>query len=80
MCLFRTLHLAGKKYNFRVKAINKEGESIPLETTTPTLAKNPFAEPSQPGRPTFADWDNTSVELKWDPVSTRILFCSLAGN
>lgn len=32
----------GKKYHFRVKAINNEGESDPLETDRTTLAKNPF--------------------------------------
>ena len=32
----------GKKYKFRVKAVNKEGESEPLETDTAILAKNPF--------------------------------------
>lgn len=32
----------GKKYHFRVKAINNEGESEPLETDRSTLAKNPF--------------------------------------
>ena len=32
----------GKKYKFRVKAVNKEGESEPLETDQSILAKNPF--------------------------------------
>lgn len=32
----------GKKYNFRVKATNEEGESDPLETDTAILAKNPY--------------------------------------
>jgi predicted phage tail protein len=32
----------GKEYHFRVKAINDEGESEPLETESTTLAKNPF--------------------------------------
>lgn len=34
----------GHEYQFRVKAINKEGESEPLETTSPILAKDPFCE------------------------------------
>lgn len=38
-----------KKYLFRVKAINKEGPSDPLETTTPILAKNPFGKFRQTG-------------------------------
>jgi predicted phage tail protein len=32
----------GKTYKFRVKAVNKEGESEELETEKPVLAKNPF--------------------------------------
>lgn len=31
-----------KKYKFRVKAVNKEGESEPLETDEPIVAKNPY--------------------------------------
>lgn len=34
----------GKDYMFRVKAVNSEGESEPLETETPTKAKNPYGE------------------------------------
>ena len=33
-----------KKYKLRVKAINKEGESEPLETTDSFLAKNPYGK------------------------------------
>lgn len=32
----------GKSYKFRVKAVNKEGESEPLETFQPVVAKDPF--------------------------------------
>lgn len=32
----------GKKYHFRVKAVNNEGESDPLESDRSTLAKDPF--------------------------------------
>lgn len=32
----------GKPYKFRVKAINKEGESEPLEADKSIIAKNPF--------------------------------------
>lgn len=31
-----------KEYHFRVKAVNSEGESIPLDTTQAIIAKNPF--------------------------------------
>lgn len=34
----------GKKYKFRVKAVNKEGESEPLEADQFIVAKNPFGE------------------------------------
>ena len=34
----------GQEYNFRVKAINDEGESDPLEGDKPIIAKNPFGE------------------------------------
>lgn len=56
-----------KKYKFRVKAKNKEGESEPLETTDAILAKNPYDEPGAPGKPDIIDYDNKSVTLKWNP-------------
>lgn len=34
----------GKPYKFRVKAINKEGESPDLETEKAIIAKNPFGK------------------------------------
>lgn len=34
----------GKEYLFRVKAVNAEGESIPLETDFGVVAKNPYSE------------------------------------
>lgn len=54
-----------KKYKFRVRAKNKEGESDPLETTDPILARNPYDEPSKPGKPDIADYDNVSATLNW---------------
>lgn len=33
-----------KKYKIRVKAVNKEGESEPLETEDAIVAKNPYGE------------------------------------
>lgn len=54
-----------KKYKFRVKAINKEGESEPLETSDTILAKNPYDPPSPPSQPAIDDYDNKSVTLKW---------------
>lgn len=55
----------GKEYLFRVRAVNKEGESEPLETSGATLARNPYDEPSAPGKPEIADWDANHVDLEW---------------
>ena len=63
---------AGKEYLFRVRAVNKEGESDSLDATAATLAKNPFDEPGAPGQPEIADWDKSHVDLQWQsPVSDR---------
>ncbi|KAE8573900.1 Putative twitchin [Halyomorpha halys] len=56
----------GKEYQFRVKAVNSEGESEPLETTTPIIAKNPYSEPDRPGKPYAKDWNKSSCYLKWE--------------
>lgn len=56
----------GHDYQFRVKAINEEGESEPLETERSIKAKNPFDLPGKPGVPTLEDWDVDRVDLKWD--------------
>lgn len=55
------------KYNFRVKAVNEEGESEPLETDTSILAKNPYDPPGAPGMPDIVDWNENMVKLKWEP-------------
>lgn len=55
------------KYQFRVKAANEEGESPPLETDHDVLAKNPFDPPAPPGLPEIEDWNENSVQLKWEP-------------
>lgn len=55
----------GKPYKFRVRAVNKEGESEPLETEGTIIAKNPFDEPGKPGRPEPTNWDKDFVDLKW---------------
>lgn len=36
--------IPGKEYQFRVKAVNAEGESEPLVTDLPIVAKNPFGK------------------------------------
>ena len=60
----------GKEYLFRVKAVNSEGESEPLETDSGTLAKNPYDEPDKPGKPVAKDWDKNHVDLKWEAPSS----------
>ncbi|KJH43663.1 fibronectin type III domain protein [Dictyocaulus viviparus] len=57
----------GDHYKFRVKAVNSEGASDPLESDTDILAKNPFDHPDKPGKPELMDWDNDHVDLKWEP-------------
>lgn len=52
-----------KEYKFRVRAVNKEGESPNLETSQSTLAKNPYDEPSAPGKPEIVDWDSVCFSL-----------------
>lgn len=55
----------GKKYKFRVRAVNKEGESDALETTEPCVAKNPYTVPDAPAQPEIFDYDNVSASLRW---------------
>lgn len=55
------------EYEFRVKAVNKEGESEPLVTLAPIVAKDPFSVPGKPGAPEAVDWDAHKIELKWTP-------------
>lgn len=56
-----------KEYKFRVRAVNKEGESPNLETPQKTLAKNPYDEPGQPGTPEVQDWDRDKIDITWKP-------------
>ena len=79
--------IPGKEYLFRVRAVNKEGESDTLETTGTTLAKNPYDEPNAPSQPNITDWDKDHVDVEWTkPViliikymikSARIFCCIL---
>ncbi|KAK6047922.1 fibronectin type III domain protein [Cooperia oncophora] len=57
----------GQTYQFRVKAVNKEGASDPLTTTEATKAKNPYDEPGKPHTPEVTDWDADRVSLEWQP-------------
>ena len=49
----------GKEYEFRVTAENMHGESEPLLTTNPIVAKWPFNPPGTPGTPTCTDHTET---------------------
>lgn len=55
----------GHEYKFRVRALNKEGESEPLEAEKPIIAKNPFDPPGKPGDLKATDWDKDHVDLDW---------------
>lgn len=57
----------GAEYEFRVTAVNDEGDSEPLLTEHGIVAKNPFDQPGKPGKPDIADYDQQSVTLKWQP-------------
>lgn len=43
--------IEGHDYNFRVRAVNKQGESLPLTGQSPVTAKDPFNKPDKPGTP-----------------------------
>jgi len=43
--------IEGHDYNFRVRAVNKQGESLPLTGQSPITAKDPFNKPDKPGTP-----------------------------
>jgi len=36
---------------FRVRAVNRQGESAPLQSSEPVIAKDPFGKPEKPGTP-----------------------------
>lgn len=60
----------GQSYQFRVKAVNKEGASEPLTTESNTVAKNPYDEPGKCGAPDIVDWDADRADLQWDPPAS----------
>lgn len=53
------------EYQFRVAAVNSEGESEPLVGLDKIVAKNAFDPPDPPGTPEAVDWDKDFVDLKW---------------
>lgn len=48
-----------KKYLFRVKAVNLQGESKPLESDKEITMKNMFDVPDAPQPPEIVDWDES---------------------
>lgn len=67
-CSIRIDHLIeGHDYNFRVRAVNKLGESQPLVGHEPITAKDPYGTPDKPGTPVVKDWDKDHMDLEWVP-------------
>ena len=58
--------IEGHFYRFRIRAVNKEGKSEPLETSSVHEANNPFEVPTKPGRPKIVDFDTPWVDLEWE--------------
>jgi predicted phage tail protein len=56
-----------KKYKFRVRAVNQEGESEPLNGDEEVEAKDPYGEPGAPCNLELVDYDADSADLKWEP-------------
>lgn len=59
--------IEGHDYNFRVRAVNRQGESIPLTCAETVTAKDPYDKPDKPGTPKVVDWDKDHVDLEWTP-------------
>lgn len=53
------------EYEFRVTAVNDEGESKPLKTENPIIAKKPASGASKPKNVEVTDWDKDHADIKW---------------
>lgn len=60
----------GHVYKFRVVAVNKNGESEPLEAEDLVTAKDAFGVPSKPGVPQCTAWDSDFAEFEWAAPSS----------
>eukprot|EP00091_Calanus_sinicus_P024511 TRINITY_DN8833_c0_g1_i1.p1 TRINITY_DN8833_c0_g1~~TRINITY_DN8833_c0_g1_i1.p1 ORF type:complete len:291 (-),score=102.40 TRINITY_DN8833_c0_g1_i1:758-1630(-) len=59
----------GKEYEFRVRAVNSEGESDNLKSLRPIIAKDPFTVPLPPSAPDVVDWSEAHMDLEWkEPI------------
>jgi hypothetical protein len=56
----------GSEYKFRVSAENAYGQSQPLESEKPIIAKNPFSVPQAPTNIEVGNQTENSVTLKWN--------------
>lgn len=50
-----------------MKAVNRYGDSDPLEANKSIIAKDPFDCADAPGVPEIVDWDKDHADLKWTP-------------
>ncbi|KAH3877136.1 hypothetical protein DPMN_000993, partial [Dreissena polymorpha] len=57
----------GKRYTFRVAAVNQMGQSDWLEADGEILAKDPWDPADPPGDPKIIDFDKDYVEIEWTP-------------
>jgi len=59
----------GKEYEFRVRAVNSEGEGPNLKTLRSIIAKDPFTVPLPPSAPDVVDWSESHMDLEWkEPI------------
>jgi predicted phage tail protein len=55
----------GRRYLFRVKAVNMIGESKPLEGDREVVARDQFDVPDKPEPPAITDWDEQRIDVAW---------------
>ncbi|CAH8634151.1 unnamed protein product [Dicrocoelium dendriticum] len=60
----------GKRYRFRVSAVNMMGASEPCETSSAITAKNPFDAPDSPEDVKIDEFDKHGVKLSWKPPAS----------
>lgn len=53
-------------YEFRVMAVNDNGQSKPLKSETSVVAKLPYDPPSAPGKPEATPISEDSIQLEWE--------------